>query len=525
MTGQSYFHPIMTCEQAVAFEGRLLSRRDNQWTAMQTAGRALGSAILNDVCECLPLPSAPRILLLVGKGHNGGDALLAGAEIARRLPNATIYYYPLTSKKDWRSLTLDALKELSDVTEPLEINWPTALRYPFDIAIDGMLGMQFKPPLNTATAELFRQINAHTRITMRAAVDLPSALGEPDALRADFTYATGILKRPVLAPDMGSWVGRLRYLDLNFFTLASDDDELQLLRDKVAGPCLLDRWRQPRRVDVDKRHFGHTFVLSGSRQMPGALLMSVRAALQSGAGLVTAFAPQSITAQLAAQVPEAMWVPWPETPEGTLALEGRHLLHEQLAKATSLVCGSGIGEVPETLTMVRELLAHVPVPIVLDADALRPEVVAGLQARADTLPKIILTPHVGEFRRISEADVSSVHDDALCGFAARQKCIVVLKEPLTRITDGSELVYDCNGGPVLARGGSGDLLAGVIGSVLAQNDAARHRGSHPLNELECAVAGVMWLRKAADKLAQAHGHAGVRTTQVLDFMSAALRED
>jgi hydroxyethylthiazole kinase-like uncharacterized protein yjeF len=247
--------------------------------------------------------------------------------------------------------------------------------------------------------------------------------------------------------------------------------------------------------------------------MPGALLMTVRSALKSGVGLVTAFAPESVTAQLAASAPEAMWVPWPETPHGNLSLEGQHLLHERIPKATALAVGPGMGEERETQALLQVLLQKDSIPVVLDADALRPEVIGSLHGPA------VLTPHIGEMARIAGTDPTEVTAETARSHAALFRSAhdygyaVLLKGPLTYVTDGEHIDIGTFGGPVLARGGSGDLLTGLVGGLLAQG--------HP--PAEAARLAAAWHGQAAEHLARNRGHTAVTATQLLNYLHEPLR--
>ena len=242
-------------------------------------------------------------------------------------------------------------------------------------------------------------------------------------------------------------------------------------------------------------------MLGGSRSYPGAVLMAVLAALRSGVGLVTAFVPESLAPAFAARAPEAMWVGWPETPEGGLALEGRHLLQARLTRADAMVIGPGLGREAETLALVSEIVKTAGVPVLLDADALQPAIVRVAKG------PLVLTPHAGEFARIAGKT-------KLRAYAKKSGATIVLKGPITRVSDGTAVYHSLFGGPVLARGGSGDLLAGLTGGLLAQT---------PQEPLLAACRGAVWHGRAADYLARAHGQAAVQTTQLLDFLPAALR--
>jgi NAD(P)H-hydrate epimerase len=234
--------------------------------------------------------------------------------------------------------------------------------------------------------------------------------------------------------------------------------------------------------------------------------MSVLAALRSGVGLVTAFVPESLAHAFAARAPEAMWVGWPETPDGGLALEGLHLLRERLPRASALAIGPGMAREPETLALVTEIVKTVKQPVLLDADALQPEIVRAAKTA------LVLTPHAGEFARLAGPKAKGVPD--LRAFARRHRCTVVLKGPITRVSNGAEVYHSFFGGPVLARGGSGDVLAGLTGGLLAQS---------PQDPLLAAARGAVWHGIAADFLARAHGQTAVQTTQLLDYLDEAIR--
>jgi len=493
--------PILTCEQARAFEELFFKGdEEHEWLAMNRAGQALAAAVLADFQELGRFPADARILVLAGKGHNGGDALIAAEAILRRYPQASVDVLFVYGEGCLRPLAQRAWRRLFEAGRD-RIRILLAKRLPdssdYALCLDGIFGFQFRPPLDLQTSSMIAW-SARCQIRLRAAVDLPSGLDAPGAFQADFTYATGILKTPLLACPHA---GRLRYLDLGFFGGATPAPSS---RERVLDPCLLAPLRRLRPSQSDKRSFGHVFVLGGSRQMPGALLMSVLAALRSGAGLVTAFVPESFAATFAAQAPEAMWVPWPETPEGGLALEGYHLLQEKVGRATALVLGPGLGREPETLALAERIIRGASTPLVLDADALQPGLI-----RAGTAPRI-LTPHAGEFLRISGGESPEAFS------RSRTDTTLILKGPVTRVSRGGLCYHALCGGPVLARGGSGDVLAGLVGGLLAQE---------PMDTLGAAARGILWHGRAADLLARRLGQVPARTTELINSLPEALRAD
>lgn len=525
---KSLGHPVLACAQAKAWETGLLKDKEAEWTAMQRAGAALAACIGDDFKEIGGLPTDARILVLAGKGHNGGDALLATKAILERFPQATadvlicfgeIALRPLARRSldelrhgfgprikvaeshsgAQRHSSLEGIFGCQDTGSLLErgarqggVGW--------DLCLDGIFGFQFRTPMDADTSALIAWVNAHQSIKFRATVDLPSGVGEVNSetiFRADFTYATGIVKQPVLSPLVASSVGRLRYLDLGFF----DGDLVPDAKERVLTTLVLDPLARLRTSQTDKRTFGHLFVVGGSHSYPGAVVLAVQAALRSGVGLVTAFVPEKMVSEYAARHPEAMWVGCPVTESGGLASGALDHVRTRQDRATALLIGPGIGAEPETLGWVSDLAGDTSLSLVLDADALRPEVMA----RVKTKP-FIATPHAGELQRIGP----ELYADGR--FMATQG-VLVLKGPMTKVTDGKTLYYSPFGGPVLARGGSGDVLAGLIGGLLAQKSD---------DPVLAACRGVVWHGRAADLLARTRGQVAVELSEILEQLGPAL---
>lgn len=505
----AWSHPVLTCPEARALEERLFAGQpDKEWPAMERAGRELAAAILADFEEIGGFPSNGRVLVLGGKGHNSGDALIACRHVLEKFPAATAEIMLVYGQRSLRPLALRAYRELTQAAA----GRITVLKSLIDVAnkrgshrhdlcIDGIFGFQFRPPVDERVTALLKEVN-QLPIRFRAAVDLPSGLGdatkvEETVFRADFTYATGSVKVPVVNGVHAANVGRLRYLDLGFF-----DDQAPSSRLHVLTRAVLDPLRALRSPDTDKRTYGHLFVLGGSRSYPGAVLMTVLAALRSGVGLVTAFVPESLAPAFAARAPEAIWIGWPETPDGGLALEGEHLLRSRLGRAQAIAIGPGLGGEGETLALVKEIVKSSTIPLVLDADALQPEIV-----RAGSAPRV-LTPHLGELRRIlAGGDFYDV--------PASRDAHVIIKGRLTGIThQGTTGYYSPFGGPVLARGSSGDLLTGLVGGQLAQT---------PNDPFGAACRGTVWHGLAADLLSRAQGQTAAQVTDLLAYLPATLR--
>ncbi|SDR77106.1 NAD(P)H-hydrate dehydratase [Opitutus sp. GAS368] len=498
-------HPVLTCAEARAWEKARLTDESLEWSAMQEAGAKVALSVLDDYKEIGGLPVHGRILVLAGKGHNGGDALLAARAILYERPDTRAVVVLAFGAGELRPLAgraLDWLREQApERVQILPAGQALAADQEYALCLDGIFGFQFRPPMDAAVARLLAQVNTHDGIRFRAAVDLPSGVGENSAsvpFRADFTYATGSVKYPVLLPRNNAVVGRLRYVDIGLLQEASAPDATErILIEQLLKPLV-----ELRPAQSDKRTFGHLLVVGGSHSYPGAVIMAARAALRSGTGLVTAFVPEKFAPEYAARHPEVMWVGCPVTAAGGLAAGTAELVQARAAKGTAMLVGPGMGAEAETLGLAAHLVGEAKVPLVLDADALRPEVVARVLSKP-----FIGTPHAGEFERIAPALFTDGN------FTAPQG-VLVLKGPLTRVTDGKKIYHSPFGGPVLARGGSGDILAGLIGGLLAQAP-----GDHGL----AACRGVVWHGRAADLLARAYGQVTVETSEILEQLGPALK--
>lgn len=511
----NWHHPILSCSESKAFED-LLFAEDPQKAAMamETAGKALGKALIRDLG--VRLASQANCLLLLGKGHNAGDALVAANLLLDELENLSVDVVPLLGHSDF-SPAVEPWWELLIARENVRIcgmdvlNPSLDLRY--QLSLDGVFGMQFRPPLSEKLRVLFGRINT-LQINTRVAVDLPSGLSDcereiadSDILRADFTYATGICKLPVVKTQNLARVGRLRYLDIGFFDAPFEKNHE---KQRVVHAGIFEKMHQLRAVDSDKRSYGHLLIVAGSRNMPGALLMAARAAIRSGVGLVTAVAPESVVAQFAAVVPEAMWMSWSETEHGGLALEGFSRLQDLKSRITGLLVGPGCGVEHETQALLDEVIDFFDVPVVLDADALTRERVARLTERSES---IVMTPHEGEFRRIAGVgkDFELSHDFFLQFTEQFTNAFSVLKGPLTKLTDGELIYVFPMGNPILARGGSGDILAGLIAGKIA--------GAEKNLLLEAVAQGISIHANAADRLLALKEETHVQTTEILNYLN------
>ncbi len=265
-----------------------------------------------------------------------------------------------------------------------------------------------------------------------------------------------------------------------------------------------------------KGDYGRVLLVCGSVGFTGAAALAARAALRTGAGLITVATPRQVWPIVAAKLDEPMVVPMAEDKAGRLSLQAAPALTQLLAKADACLIGPGLGRSEELDALVAALVSAARCPVVLDADGIN--AMAGhIDRLREAACPLILTPHDGEFLRLSPgaalppADFDTRADRAMM-LARRLSAVVLLKGYRTAITDGTRLYRNETGNPGMATGGSGDVLAGMLVSLLGQ-------GVAPLE----AAAAAAWLHGAAgDRCAAERGEYGMTPSDLIDAASRLL---
>ena len=423
---------------------------------------------------------APSALFLVGKGNNGGDALVAAKLLfaegwrVRLLLAAPPEQFSELSARQWQSLPAELRQNARVATALL-----TSLDFSDGLLIDGLLGTGFNDELpREPVATLIRLANAsHLPIL---AIDIPSGLngdtGEAECcIQATATVCLCAVKTGLLRGQGVAAAGRL---------ISAPLPGADVLAALPRGPAVFGkadaRERLPRiAFDAHKFQRGMVTVLGGSRQYGGAPVLAATAALRAGAGLAQLLLPQG--AELFCEAPKALIVQrLPDRGEGVLNAAALPALATALDRSAAVAFGPGVTRIPAILPVLAEILGA-PKPLVLDADALNllataPALLASCRAAAT-----VLTPHAGEFARLQAAYGLEPTDDrayAAAALAKRTGAVVVLKGARTIVAspDG-DYSYNLSGCPALATAGSGDVLTGVIAALLANGlsayDAAR----------------------------------------------------
>lgn len=474
---------------------------------MENAGHAIAAAILRRTGAL----GARSIVVLVGPGDNGGDALIAAARLAstgarvtawasRQRPNDPLVTAAAARGVRWRVWNGDPRPLTQDAHQA-------------SCLVDGLLGIGSTPPLRGPVADILAALPEVTG-QARFAVDIPSGIdadtgaADPSSFRAHVTLATGPIKLGALLHPAIEFAGRQIALDIGLpaHTYAP-------LRTSRIDARTVRRLLPTRPKDGHKGTFGRLAIVAGSSRYRGAAALATVAALRAGAGLVTLAAVEPACAVTAAQAPAATFVPLSASPSGQVEATAADVA-ASFARPSALLLGPGLGRGDAADSLVYGLLDTLPdTPTVIDADGLN-----ALADRADLLKSLgsrcILTPHPGELARLLRLPSPPEGRQRLVAaqdVAAQTRATVVAKGSPTFVCSADRVWILARPNPALAAAGSGDVLAGAIASLLAQG----------LKPREAARLGV-WLHSRAARIAGGRDDRGVPMEQVADALRPAV---
>lgn len=443
---------------------------------MENAGRRAAEVTE----EMLGGVKGKSLCVVAGSGNNGGDAMSAARHLAGKGARIRVFLAGEHAHLKPSAATMYTILERMGM-ELHELNgdrdWDRfhmALKFS-DGVVDGILGTGAVGELRKKTLKLIEEINLSEKPVM--AIDIPSGVAadtgavQTMAVKAAATLSLGLLKPGQLLSPGAEHVGRLVVdsIGLPHQLLDSDKLSLQTLDKELAASLLPERPR-----NVHKGNLGHILIVAGSQGMTGAAIMAARAAMRTGAGLVTLAVPASQQPVVASQVQEIMTYPLPETEAGHLGGEDALQMVLTLAnKADVLLMGPGLGRAVETMELVRQVSTRTPCRLVLDADALfafarLPEVLAECKERP------ILTPHLGEMARLMGVETEILRGSLVP--AARKlakgcKAVVAAKSECTLLAyPEGEVFFSRLGNQGMATAGAGDVLAGTIAGLVSQTE-------------------------------------------------------
>lgn len=482
-----------------------------------------GSRVVEVLAREVDGLSEADIVVVCGRGNNGGDGFVVARHLWNMGLRPSVLLVAARGEVRGDAATNLAVAERMGIPileTPDAETWKKArpaLRRA-DLVVDALFGTGLSKPAAGFHARVIEDINAAPGF--KASVDIPSGLSSDAAnligptVRADLTVALAAPKLAHVLPPAEELVGRLFVAPIGIPPSLFDDPSLKLSwveREDVL-PCFA-----PRMSDTHKGTYGHVLVIAGSVGKTGAAALAAKAALKTGAGLVTVATAARCLPMIARSMDELMTEPLPETMNGTIDLRAVSKVMDLLKGKDALLIGPGLSTDAGTALFLLDLLPRLRLPVVIDADALNilaanPEALEAVRAPA------VLTPHPGEFARLLNTTVKGVVEDRLDRarlFAAERRVRLVLKGHRTIVCcpDGCAHI-NATGNPGMATGGAGDVLGGMIAAQIAQ-----------VKDLEAAtVSAVHAHGLAGDIAADALGERALTAGDIIRFLPKALKE-
>jgi ADP-dependent NAD(P)H-hydrate dehydratase / NAD(P)H-hydrate epimerase len=479
-----------------------------------------GTGVVRHLIQAWGNPKGKKVVILCGKGNNGGDGLVVARILKQKGAKLTVVL--MASPTELSSDAKMMYRRLSKVMRPsLFMLTPSeeslrAALQDADLLIDALLGTGLTSSVCNPYAYAIEAMNASSAFTV--AIDIPSGLDSDTgailgiAVHANLTVTFGFPKLGLLLGSGIDYSGNIEVVDIGIPHKFVTDMGLQihLLAEEIIRPLI-----PLRHPTSHKGTFGHAGIVGGSPGKTGAPAMAALAALRVGTGLATVATPQSVSPVLESKLLEVMTEPMPESSQHLLSMEACSALFSFATNKSALAFGPGLGLSPETTALLCELLPQVNKPCVLDADALN-----GLADHCRIFSSMkqppILTPHPGEMARLLNTSSKEVNEDRIGvsrQFAIQHGVILVLKGARTIIADPQGNVAICpTGNPGMASAGMGDVLTGMITGLLAQG----------LSAWDAARTGVYLHGLAGDLAAATIGEPGLIAGDVITTIPHAL---
>jgi hydroxyethylthiazole kinase-like uncharacterized protein yjeF len=456
-----------------------------------------------------------RIVILCGKGNNGGD----GFVVARHAAQATIQVFlaaPPTDVQGDARINLDRLPP-GIVSPADDIEAVKKALANADAVVDALLGTGIRGPARGIYPDLINAL-ASAKCPI-IAVDVPSGLNA-DTGQIEGPCAAATCTVTFALPRIGHFFypGRTYCGRLHLFDIGIPDSAIQgenhntYLIDNRHCVSLLPH----RAPDAHKGDCGRVCILAGSVGLTGAAALTAKAALRGGAGLVTLGVPQSLNDILEAKVTEVMTLPLPEVKKARcLSLRARSEIQRLFQNAQCVALGPGLGTHRETVELIRRLLHDLSCPAVIDADALN--ALAGDIEILQSCPvPLVLTPHLGEFARLTKSNIVDIRKNPIAAaqkFASKMGVTVILKgAPTVVATPKGEAHINPTGNAGMATGGSGDVLTGLLAALIGQN----------LNVSDAARLAVYLHGLAGDIASKTTGQLGLIASDIIENLAGAM---
>jgi len=473
-----------------------------------------GKAVANFAREMLSETTDPRVALFCGKGNNGGDGYKAALELHKHGIQTQVFIIPKADQitGDAQIYYNQCIEENIDVVHSVL----APVEPKFDLIVDSIFGTGFSGDVHSPISDITSWINQQEIPVL--AVDIPTGVDAvngkiaANAVKADHTITMGYQKVGMQLEPGRQQCGDIHVVEIGFPEKYS---ELKGLRWSLSDPVLPNELLTPPEIDTYKQRQGKVLIVAGSRGMTGAAILSSRAALRSGSGLVMTCAPSSLNSIYETNIIEGMTISCEDNDAGYLSEENFDQINSHLNWCDCILIGPGLGGAESTVNLVLKIIQNSNIPVVIDADALRP-IALNLLPIKSLDHRAVITPHLGEFESvtgISQAKIQSDFTEFLTKFMRDYRGTLVIKCATTTTLSGARAIVNTSGNQGLATGGTGDVLAGLIAGLIAQG----------ISSFEAAQLGVYIHGLAADLVCRKKGFRGLCASDLLDAIPEVIR--
>lgn len=461
------------------------------------------------------------VSVVCGRGNNGGDGFVVARHLERWAIETQVFLVGDLPKEgseaDVNMRILESIGREVQIIKPRDLDQLQAELSHSALIVDAILGTGMDRNVDGAYADVIDIINySHVPVL---AIDIPSGINADTgavmgtAIEADATVTFGHLKAGLLHYPGAQHAGEIVLVDIGLpepkAGTAHDTEWFLATYPEIAG------WLPSRSADANKGSMGRLLCVAGCHRMTGAAMLAARASMRTGLGI--SVLATTASALSTAPPEEIIYFPLPETESGSIASSAIGEFANQLERATAYLIGPGMTEHDDTVKFVHEFVGMIDKPAVIDADALN-AISRNPELKIGNASECVLTPHPKELSRLLGISTAEVQADRIAAAEkARDKfgCSVVLKgaHSVVATIDGTTWIIPC-GNPGMATAGTGDVLAGIIGGLLAQGVPAQH----------AAIAGTYLHATAGDLAAFTHGEDGMVASSIIEALPMVLAD-
>lgn len=516
---------IVTPEQMKYLEAEADRNGNTYEMLMEKAGERLAEKIISiiNIEKNEDKNQIFDIIFLCGNGNNAGDCFVAARYLKQYGINSAVTLLCGEPKTEIAKLNFSRMNQVEIINDKNILlnmiskhNLDEILPYRCQIIVDGVFGTGFHGELPEEVRDVFsvcRESDIVIAVDVPSGGDCRNGKVSDGTLKADHTVTFGFEKFGMTQYPLKEYCGEICAADIGIPEEYADNFEYKI---KMMCGSHLKNIVPRKKPDSHKGNYGRLLIICGSEKMPGACIMAAEAAARSGVGLLQIATVKSITPVITNRLPEAMLEPLKADENGYISADDFEIIMSAAEKASAVLIGCGLGVTDGTKELVKNLLKNLNCPIILDADGINC-ISDSIDIIRQTKSSIILTPHPAEMGRLCGKSTAEIQSDRLgtaMNFSNEYNATVVLKGAGTVIAEKNNIYVNQTGNPGMGKGGSGDVLSGIIASFAAQG----------ISTVDSAVLGTFVHGAAGDLAASKKSMQSMIATDIIGELGEVLKK-